>query len=122
MNRRGFRIAIGVLIAAAVALSFFADAPVERWVRAHQNADVKQAAKLVSKYGAWQWLMGFCVIWLAIAALRRNQKWKRALVAMLIAASIAGVLADTTRMLGGRTRPNAAAPQGWYGVRTHSQW
>ncbi len=78
--------------------------------------------KAVSRYGAWHWLMGAAAAGLAVTWWRGRYDWMRLLVAMMIASSIAGLSADCLRGLTGRTRPNASAPQGWYGVRHDGKW
>jgi undecaprenyl-diphosphatase len=40
----------------------------------------------------------------------------------MISASVAGLLADTTRGLSGRTRPNSGLEAGWFGPRHESRW
>ncbi len=46
----------------------------------------------------------------------------RMICVMMIAASLAGLSADLLRGLTGRTRPYAQVPQGFYGVRSGSEW
>jgi len=77
---------------------------------------------MCSRYLAWPWLMLGAGGGLLVAWLRSRRDWVRVLCAMMIAASLAGVSADLLRGMTGRTRPSAQVPQGWYGVRSGSQW
>ncbi len=43
-------------------------------------------------------------------------------VAMVLACLVSGMTATAIRSVTGRTRPSAAVPQGWYGVRNGSHW
>jgi undecaprenyl-diphosphatase len=105
-----------------IALSFLLDAPVRAFVITHQTPALHEAAALVSRYGAWQWLMLAMVLCLAWAAKKQDKELKRLLITMMIVSSIAGLLADTTRGLTGRTRPNSGIEPGWYGVYHDSHW
>lgn len=113
----------GILVIGLVVISFLLDSQIEHWITAHQNPTTETAAKFVSRYGAWHWLMLVSVACLAIAWFRGRQDWIRVLIAMMIAASIAGLSADILRGLTGRTRPNALiAQQGWYGIHHDGHW
>ena len=110
------------LVALFACMSFFVDAPIDQWVAAHRHPAWETTAKMVSRYCAWHWLMGFAALCLGIAWLRRRRDWVRILIAMMIASSIAGLGADCLRGITGRTRPNAAVAQGWYGMHHGSEW
>lgn len=111
---------------ALIGISFLFDAPVERWVTAHQSLAVVAIARAISRFSAWPWLMSAAAVCLALAWARRKQEAMRILIAIMIAASIAGLSSDILRGLTGRTRPYATpagiARQGWYGVHDGSQW
>lgn len=123
-KRSGISSALGMAVLAGlcVGASFFFDAAVERWVVAHRDPAWEAVAKVISRFCAWHWLMGFALVGLVVSWLRRLPEWVRILAAMMIASSIAGLSADCIRGLTGRTRPNADAPQGWYGMRHDSMW
>jgi len=105
-----------------IALSFCLDAPVRAFVVAHQIPALHEAARLVSKYGAWQWLMLVCALLLGFAAWRGNMDWKRLIITLMLVSSIAGLLADATRNLTGRPRPNSGIAPGWYGAWHDGHW
>jgi membrane-associated phospholipid phosphatase len=117
-----FALALALLAGACIALAFLLDAPVEGWVAAHREPAWEAAAKMISRYGAWPWLMVGGITGIGIAWARRRPDWIRVLVTMMVAASIAGLSADCIRGVTGRTRPNAGVPQGWYGLRRNSEW
>jgi undecaprenyl-diphosphatase len=98
------------------------DAQVEAWVAAHRDPTWETAAKMISRYGAWPWLMVAGITGVAIAWTRRRPDWIRIFLTMMVAASAAGLTADCIRGVTGRTRPNAGVPQGWYGLRHNSEW
>lgn len=66
--------------------------------------------------------MGAAAVGVAVSWRCGRRDWMRLLVAMMVASSVAGLSADCLRGLTGRTRPNAEAPQGWYGVRHDGKW
>jgi membrane-associated phospholipid phosphatase len=105
-----------------IALSFCLDAPVRAFVVSHQIPALHEAARFISKYGAWQWLMTGCALFFGLAAWRGNADLKRLLVTMMIVSSIAGLLADATRNVTGRARPNSGIAPGWYGPRHDGHW
>ena len=113
---------LAVLAGVCAGASFFFDARIEGWVAAHRNPAWEGAAKAVSRYGAWHWLMGVTMVGFAISWMRRQREWVRILAAMMIASSIAGLSADCIRGITGRTRPNADVPQAWYGMHHDSMW
>lgn len=79
-------------------------------------------AKALSRYGAWHWLMGAAAVGLVVSWRYGRRDWMRLVITMMVASSVAGLSADCLRGLTGRTRPNAEAPQGWYGVRHDGKW
>ena len=110
------------LLAVFAGISFFFDAPLDHWVAEHRHPAWQTAAKMISRYCAWHWLMGAAALCLAISWLRRRRDWVRILIAMMIASSIAGLSADCLRGITGRTRPYAPVAQGWYGMHRGSEW
>ncbi len=111
-----------VILLALLLVSFFFDGGVDRWVATHRASSWELAAKSCSRFFAWHWLMLGAVTGLCIAWRRGRRDWMQVLCVMIVAASIAGLSADILRGLIGRTRPSAQAAQGWYGVRSNSEW
>lgn len=113
-----------LLAAAAIALSFSADAPVREALVKSQKAQKDWAKgpeagfyRTVRKWGDWPWLMAGGAATLALCAALGNRKWGRVVAAAMIASTLAGVLANTSRLTTGRTRPRTSPeyPQGFYG-------
>ena len=111
-----------LLAGLCIGVSFFFDAPLDAWTAVHRDPTWEAAAKALSRYGAWHWLMGAAAVGVAVCWWRGRRDWVRILAMMMIASSVAGLSADILRGLTGRTRPYASAPQGWYGVRHDGQW
>lgn len=111
----------GALLALLL-VSFFFDGGLDRWVAAQRVPFWELAAKTCSRFFAWHWLMFGAVAGLLLAWRKGRRDWLRVLCVMIVAASIAGLSADILRAGIGRTRPSARATQGWYGVRSGSEW
>lgn len=105
-----------------VLLSLLADAPVRAWVLAHQTAAWISVDKTISRFGAWPWLMAGSVLCLGVCAVRKNRAAMQLIVIAMVCSSLAGLIADTTRALTGRTRPNSGLADGWFGVRSEGRW
>ena len=71
----------------------------------------------VRKFGDWPWLMLAGAIGIAFAWKLKSREWMRIVAAAMIASTLAGLLANTSRVTSGRTRPreSPAIPQGFYG-------
>ena len=71
----------------------------------------------VRKFGDWPWLMLAGGIGIAISWKLRKREWIRILAAAMIASTIAGLLANASRVTTGRTRPRESPKiqQGFYG-------
>jgi membrane-associated phospholipid phosphatase len=123
MERRAFKLwSILAGLIGLVLIGFFVDQPIDRWVATHRAGDWEMAAKLCSRFFAWHWLMAAAGAGLVLASVKGRREWLRVLCVMMVAASLAGLTADVLRGLTGRTRPYAQVPQGFYGVRSGSEW
>ena len=105
-----------------IALSFLLDAPVHNLLFAYRPDWLVAVAKCISKFGGWIGLMMGCGLFLLVAIRRRDEKWRRLLITMMITASLAGLAADGIRAATGRARPNSGVAPGWYGIRNGSRW
>jgi membrane-associated phospholipid phosphatase len=82
-----------------------------------KKSDQQRFHSGVRRYGDWPWLMlgsGVCLL----AAWRlRNREWQRILIAAMLASTLAGILANASRLTTGRTRPRESPKieQGFYG-------
>ena len=71
----------------------------------------------VRKFGDWPWLMVVGGIGMAISWKLRKREWIRILAAAMLASTIAGLVANASRVTTGRTRPRESPKiqQGFYG-------
>ena len=110
---------IGLLIAGITlcGLSFFWDQAVIQWVKTHDLKALKNFAGLLSSWGDWPELMLFGCIGLASAWWVRNRALCKLLLCMMTAATIAGAIANSVRLVSGRARPNnTEANREWNGL------
>lgn len=125
-NRLSVVVACLLLLAGAavVVLSFRLDAPVREMVLKinHGHWSQNQAVALCSEYGDWPELMVAGVLGCFLARRLRNVRWQRILLSAMIASTLAGMTVNISRLTTGRTRPRAAAEQGWYGPRHDARW
>jgi membrane-associated phospholipid phosphatase len=109
-------------VAVLIAIAFWCDGPVQRLVPASQDPSTKALAQLISKYCDWPFVLLCALIPTLYGVWGKSAEWTKIGLALLLAASIAGVIATSIRSTTGRTRPNATEPQGWYGIRRGSEW
>lgn len=71
----------------------------------------------VRKFGDYPQIVALAIVGLLIAWKLRSREWMRILVAALIASTLAGMLANASRLTTGRTRPRESPKieQGFYG-------
>ena len=115
---------LALLALALIAGSFLLDAPVERLIReANQGRwNTSTVVMLLSRYGDWPQLMAAGALGFFAARRLRSVRWQRILLSAMIASSLAGMTANASKQLTGRTRPRAVAEQGWYGPRHDARW
>jgi membrane-associated phospholipid phosphatase len=113
---------VAVLAACAVWVSFKFDEPVrkaviETQVKGWKKTDDYRFITGVRKFGDWPWLMLMGGIGLAVSLKLRNRDWMRIIAAAMLASTVAGILANTSRVTTGRTRPRESPkiPHGFYG-------
>jgi membrane-associated phospholipid phosphatase len=102
--------------------AFRYDAPVREAVVTSQGKGWKKSADYqfhssVRRYGDWPYLMLFCGVFLVVAWKLKSRKWMRIIVAAMLASTIAGIIANASRLTTGRTRPRESPKlvQGFYG-------
>jgi membrane-associated phospholipid phosphatase len=76
-----------------------------------------QFVSAVRVYGDWPFLMAAGAVGMFIAWLMRNREWQRILAAAMIASTMAGFVANTSRLTTGHTRPRESPKiaAGFYG-------
>lgn len=113
---------LSVFCGGAVLLAFRADAPVRAAVVSAQGNNWNESLekKIYSKiriYGDWPPIMVAAAVGFLVAKWNGNPRWSRIILAAMIASTLAGALANTSRLTTGRTRPRESPKieQGFYG-------
>ena len=105
---------LGLLLCAA---SFFYDRAVIEWVNAHDSKPLKELAGFLSRWGDWPELMIYGGIGLGLTWLARNGRLFKLVLCMMFAATVAGAVVNSVRLVSGRARPNnTEATQEWNGL------
>ena len=107
-----------------VAASFALDGATDAFVRQLNGGHWCRVGwvSFLSLYGDWPELMLLGGFGYVVAHLLRNTRWKRIILCAMIASTLAGMTINLSRLTTGRTRPRAAAEQGWYGPRHDAKW
>ena len=102
--------------------SFALDEPVRRavvqtQVKGWKTSDDYRFKTGVHKVGDWPWLMVAGIIGMTISWKLKKREWIRILVAAMLASTIAGLVANASRVTTGRSRPRESPKieQGSYG-------
>lgn len=113
-----------LVAAAAVFASFQVDAPVRAAIVQGQGEGWKKTAEYrfhaaARKLGDWPPVMLAAALAMAFARWRGSRRWTHLLAAAMIASTLAGILANASRLTTGRTRPRESPriEQGFYGLR-----
>jgi len=119
---RAVVVAILVVCGALIAASFVYDAPVRAAILEYQGKEWRESPDhkrmgAISKNGDWPQLMLMGGIALIVAWRMRSKRWTQLIVAALISSTLAGMLANVSRLTTGRTRPRESPKieQGFYG-------
>lgn len=114
---------VGIAIASVLlALAFWLDPVVHAWVIEQQSTAGKKFMEAVSRWGDWpsHVVAGFFLA--GIARLRKNKKWARIFLSMLIACAVAGAAARIVKISVGRARPSVKTEEIWSGPRLSSKY
>ena len=114
-----------VAMAAAALLmvvAFILDPAVQDWMTAHRTRGMRKAMGYVSYIGDWVGHAVLALIGAAIAYRRRNQRWLRICVAMLVALALAGVATRVIKVAAGRSRPSVEIDAGFNGPRFSAKY
>lgn len=111
-----------VVIVVAIVAAFHFDAAVAQSIVSHQTPGMRGFMENVSRLGDWptHFLVGLGLI--ALAQWKRDKKWTRILVAMLIALSLAGLTGRLIKISTGRARPSVKTDQMWNGPVSGSKY
>jgi undecaprenyl-diphosphatase len=106
----------------ALLASFWFDPSAQAWIAQHQNAEMKDFMRRVSRCGDWPAHLILGITFLTLGYWRKNQRWMRIVVAMILAFALAGVTTRVIKISAGRARPDIQAEAGWSGPRFSSRY
>jgi membrane-associated phospholipid phosphatase len=113
-----------IFVGSAVVLisAFLLDPVVANWMLNHRSRDLRTVMAAVSRYGDWpeHVLVGLSL--LAVAWWRKNTRWARIFLAMLIACALAGAAARVIKIGTGRARPSVKTELAWNGPRLSEKY
>ena len=112
-----------MLVAAIIlAFAFWLDPLVRTWIVDHPNRGLRNVMQHVSHYGDWWTHVLLGLVLLAMAWWRKNKKWSRVFLAMLIACALAGAGARVIKITTGRARPSVKTELTWSGPSLSSKY
>jgi membrane-associated phospholipid phosphatase len=98
---------LGIMIATvAIATAFYFDTVVRDFMAHHRNRVVYNFMYNVTRFGDWPVLSALGLILAWVAWRRRNRKWTRIFLSMVIALAIAGVSGHVIKIAVSRARPS----------------
>ncbi len=108
--------------AIAIAAAFYFDDALWHFIVQHQTATLGKFMRNVSRFGDWpsHLVLGFAL--LGIAWLRRNKKWMRIFLAMLVAMAMAGLAGQIIKRAFPRARPSVKTELRWGGPRFSTKY
>lgn len=117
IKTRRFWIWTATLLIAAVVLvlAFWLDPVARTWIVEHPNRQFRNVMQQVSRYGDWWTHVLLGILLLLLAWWRKNKKWTRVFVAMLVACALAGAAARVIKVTTGRARPSVKTELMWTG-------
>ena len=93
------------------------------WMQGDKSGVLYFAAKQISRWGDFHTgTLMFAVSFWLIGMGCRKRHWRRAALACLLSASLAGISADFFRYGLGRARPNSGVADGFYGFTTSAKF
>jgi len=108
---------ISIGAAAVLVGAFLLDPVVRDWMLNHRSRDFRTVMAGVSRYGDWPEHVALGLILVAVAWWRKNTRWSRIFLAMLVACAIAGASARVIKIGTGRARPSVKTEVAWNGPR-----
>ncbi|MDX6767059.1 MAG: phosphatase PAP2 family protein [Candidatus Methylacidiphilales bacterium] len=112
-----------VALAAILVVCVPHDRQIQEAIAGPKDPQQHQLARTISFWGDYP--TGIAPVALAIWALGvflRRRSWRRAMIAVLLAATLAGIGANCLRLTLGRPRPSANLPDGLYGLQAKSKF
>jgi membrane-associated phospholipid phosphatase len=120
-----FRFPLLVFLAGVflIPLSFRWDTPIRESLLESRGPNWKKSTEhkihgMVRKWGDWPPIMVAAVVGYLVARARGNRRWSRIILAAMVASTLAGMVANASRLTTGRTRPRESPKieQGFYGL------
>ena len=109
--------------------SFSWDTPVRETLVASQGpgwkkSPLRKTYEVIRKWGDWPQIMVVGALGFFVAKWKGNRRWSRIFLAAMIASTLAGMLANSSRLTTGRTRPRESPKieQGFYGPWHEGRW
>jgi membrane-associated phospholipid phosphatase len=122
-TRRFWFWAIVALVAAiSLAIAFWLDPLVNRWIVERPNRQLRTVMHQVSRYGDWPTHVVLGLALLLIAWWQKSRKWSRVFLAMMIACALAGAAARVIKITTGRARPSVRTELTWAGPSLSSKY
>jgi membrane-associated phospholipid phosphatase len=112
-------IAVGLLL---IVVAFIVDKLVDNFLFLPTHQTPWQIAWWVSWLGDWPLILLVGLVGVAAFAWCRELATSRLLLLILLAGLLTGLASTVIRSTVGRTRPTAAAPQGFYGLWYQGKW
>ncbi len=103
------------LTAVLVGLGWRWDVPVSQWIHEHEGFGLKKVAGRIRVWGAFNDTLVLCGVLVASGKWAGRPGWRRAAVAALMAAVVAGIVVNALRVGMGRPRPRANLPDRFTG-------
>ncbi|MFZ9920118.1 MAG: phosphatase PAP2 family protein [Terrimicrobiaceae bacterium] len=126
-----FRFPLFLLVLGAILIpaSFSWDIPVRERLVASQGPNwkkspIRKSYEIIRKWGDWPQIMVFGAVGFLVAKWRGNRRWSRIFLAAMVASTLAGMVANASRLTTGRTRPRESPKieQGFYGPWHEGRW
>ena len=121
-----FFVLLGVILIPA---SFSWDHPVRETLVASQGPNWKQSPlrktyETIRRWGDWPQLMVIGALGFLVAKWKGSRRWSRIFLIAMVASTLAGMVANASRLTTGRTRPRESPKieQGFYGLRHEGRW
>lgn len=123
-SNAGWTLVLGIFFAALTVAGFAVwDQPVLEAVREGAGKNLRGAARFLSRYGDFPWLLGGGLVALALCLRFQRRDWARVLTAMLLAGVLAGLASNVIKLGTGRVRPRVEnVEHGWYGPTHQGEW
>jgi membrane-associated phospholipid phosphatase len=114
---------VGIVISAiAIGAAFCFDDAVRDFIAAHQGRAMLHFMRSVSRVGDWPEHLALGLTLTGIAWLRRNKKWMRIFLSMLLAMALAGVAGHVIKRTIPRARPSVKSELHWGGPRLSTKY